>query len=119
MTPRRQRPAGPRRPDTTPQIPGPRPGDKDQAETAEPYDLPFPDDYRPPRRPEYVIVVDQLRGWQPGGGHRLWPCIQSWAAELGLTGPEALAAASRPPDRIHHDHDDEHIGGQFDREAAD
>jgi hypothetical protein len=52
-------------------------------------------------------------------GHRLWPHIQSWAAELGLTGPEALAAASRPPDRIHHDHDDEHVGGQLDREAAD
>ena len=32
-------------------------------ETAEPYDLPFPD-HRPPRRPTYVIVVDQLRGWR-------------------------------------------------------
>ena len=35
-------------------------------ETREPYDLPFPDDRWPPGRPEYVIVVDQLRGWQPG-----------------------------------------------------
>ena len=34
-------------------------------ETAEPYDLPFPDHW-PPGRPEYVIVVDQLRDWQPG-----------------------------------------------------
>ena len=58
--------AGPRRQDATPPIPGPRPGEKDLPETAEPYDLPFPDDYRPPHRPEYVIVVDQLRGWQPG-----------------------------------------------------
>ena len=33
-------------------------------ETADPYDLPFPD-HRPPRRPAYVIVVDQLRGWRP------------------------------------------------------
>jgi hypothetical protein len=57
----RSRPPGRHAPD-----PGPRPGDKDQAETAEPHDLPFPGDYRPPRRPEYVIVVDQLRGWQPG-----------------------------------------------------
>jgi hypothetical protein len=30
----------------------------------EPYDPPFPDDQWPPH-PEYVIVVDQLRGWQP------------------------------------------------------
>ena len=33
-------------------------------ETAEPYDLPFPDQW--PHRPKYVIVVDQLRGWRPG-----------------------------------------------------
>jgi hypothetical protein len=32
-------------------------------EIDDPYDLPFPD--RWPHRPEYVIVVDQLRGWQP------------------------------------------------------
>ncbi len=56
---------GPGRQDATPPVPGPRPGEKDLPETAEPYDLPFPDDYRPPH-PEYVIVVDQLRGWQPG-----------------------------------------------------
>jgi hypothetical protein len=31
----------------------------------EPYDLPFPDRW-PRDRPEYVIVVDQLRDWQPG-----------------------------------------------------
>jgi len=28
--------------------------------------------------------------------HRLWPHIQSWAGELGLTAPEAIARASRP-----------------------
>jgi hypothetical protein len=33
-------------------------------------------------------------------GHRLWPHIQGWAAELGLTGPEAVAAASQPPSGI-------------------
>ncbi len=32
--------------------------------------------------------------------HRLWPHIQGWAAELGLTAPAALAAASRPPGGI-------------------
>jgi hypothetical protein len=36
-------------------------------EMKDPYDLPFPDlsDRRPPSRPGYVIVVDQLRDWQP------------------------------------------------------
>jgi len=66
MTTRRQRSAGPRRPDAAPQIPAPRPGEKDLPETAEPYDLPFRDDDWPPGRSEYVIVVDQLRGRQPG-----------------------------------------------------
>jgi hypothetical protein len=67
-TPRGTSP-GPRpsRPAATSLVPVPRPGDKDLAETNEPYDLPFPDD-RWPRRPEYVVVVDQLRGWQPD-----WP----------------------------------------------
>jgi hypothetical protein len=30
-------------------------------------------------------------------GHRLWPHIQSWAAELGLTGTDAIARAAQPP----------------------
>jgi hypothetical protein len=29
-------------------------------------------------------------------GHRLWPHIQGWAAELGLTGPDAIKRASEP-----------------------
>jgi hypothetical protein len=28
-------------------------------------------------------------------GHRLWPFIEGWAEELGLTGPEAIALASQ------------------------
>jgi hypothetical protein len=28
--------------------------------------------------------------------HRLWPFIQGWAAELGLTGPDAITRASQP-----------------------
>ena len=47
-------------------------------------------------------------------GHRLWPHIQGWAAELGLTGPDAIARATQPPG---HDHD--HAAGQPDREATD
>ena len=66
MTPSRRKPPGPRhRPAATPQVPGPRAAEPDRPETAEPYDLPFPDGW-PPGRPEYVIVVDQLRDWQPG-----------------------------------------------------
>jgi hypothetical protein len=34
-------------------------------EMTDPHDLPFPDRW-PPGRPEYVIVVDRLRDWQPG-----------------------------------------------------
>jgi len=68
MTSFRRTPArsDPRRQDISPPAPEPRPADKDPAETAEPYDLPFPEDHWPPGRPEYAIVVDQLRGWQPG-----------------------------------------------------
>ena len=50
-------------------------------------------------------------------GHRLWPHIQGWAAELGLTAPQAIAAASQPPDGIQSDR--EHVGGQLNWEAAD
>jgi hypothetical protein len=30
--------------------------------------------------------------------HRLWPHLQSWAGELGLTAPDALNRASQPPE---------------------
>jgi hypothetical protein len=50
-------------------VPAQRSGDKDMGEIQDPYDLPFPDysDRWPLGRPEYVIVVDQLRGRQPSG----------------------------------------------------
>jgi hypothetical protein len=52
------------RPGRTPgEPPDPRLEDRDMSETSEPYDLPFPDYLS--HRPDYVIVVDQLRGWQP------------------------------------------------------
>jgi len=56
--------SGPRRQADRPLVPDPRLGDKDMREIEDPYELPFPD--RWPHRPEYVIVVDQLRDWQPG-----------------------------------------------------
>jgi hypothetical protein len=45
------------------QIPDPRRGERDLTEKDDPYELPFPDDRWPPGRPEFVIVVDQLRDW--------------------------------------------------------
>ena len=41
-------------------------GEKSPAEASEPYDPPEREDQWPPGRPAYLIVVDQLRGWQPG-----------------------------------------------------
>jgi hypothetical protein len=40
--------------------------------------------------------------------HRLWPFIQSWAAELGLTGSDAINRASQPAGpRQRHDRESE------------
>jgi hypothetical protein len=50
-------------------------------------------------------------------GHRLWPHIQGWAAELGLTAPDAIATTSQPPGDLTRQHDQ--ASRQPDREAAD
>ena len=40
--------------------------------------------------------------------HQLWPFIQGWAAELGLTGSDAINLASQPASpRQQHDRDSE------------
>ena len=44
----------------------PRTGEKTPAEISEPYDPPDPEDRWPAGRAAYLIVVDQLRDWQPG-----------------------------------------------------
>jgi hypothetical protein len=64
-----------------------------------------------------MILADVVGKAHLHQDHRLWPHIQGWAAELGLTGPEAVAAASQPPSDINRQH--EQAGGQPDREAAD
>ncbi len=50
-------------------------------------------------------------------GHRLWPVVESWSAEVGLTGPDAISRASQPllpgPGRQH-----EHAIEQPDLEAG-
>jgi hypothetical protein len=50
-------------------------------------------------------------------GHRLWPHIQSWTQELGLTAPDAIAQASQPPSDLNRQQ--EQRRRQPDREAAD
>ena len=50
-------------------------------------------------------------------GHRLWPHVQSWAAELGLTAPDAITRISQPPGSPNRQH--EQASRQPDREAAD
>ena len=50
-------------------------------------------------------------------GHRLWPHIQGWAAELGLTAPDAIAKTSQPPSDLNRQQ--EQVSRQPDREATD
>jgi hypothetical protein len=50
-------------------------------------------------------------------GHRLWPHIQGWAEEVGLTAPDAIARISQPPGDL--DRRKEQATRQPDREAAD
>ncbi len=64
-----------------------------------------------------MILADTTAETDLHEGHRLWPHIQSWAAEVGLTGPEAVAAVSEPPGDI--SREKEPADGQPDREAAD
>ena len=49
--------------------------------------------------------------------HPLLPHVESWAEELGLTAPEAIARASQPPSVI--DPEQEPASRQPSREAAD
>ena len=44
-----------------------------------------------------MILADTAAGQHLRENHRLWPFIQSWAAELGFTGPEAITQAAQPP----------------------
>ena len=50
-------------------------------------------------------------------GHQLWPFVQGWAEELGLTAPDAIERATQPPGDI--TRQQEQASRQPDREAAD
>ena len=64
-----------------------------------------------------MVLADTTADPDLREGHRLWPHIQSWAGELGLTAPDAIARISQP----HNDpnRQQEQASRQPDREAAD
>ncbi len=64
-----------------------------------------------------MILADTAAETDLHEGHRLWPHIQSWAGELGLTAPDAIAQASQPPTDINRQQ--ERTSRQPDRKAAD
>jgi hypothetical protein len=68
---------GGRRPDD-PRVPAPRLSLEDLRELHEPYDLPDPYcNFDPPRLPPNAIVIDQLRGSQPGAPPSLAELLES------------------------------------------
>ena len=55
-----------------------------------------------------MIVADLGSDADLNERHRLWPFIQSWAAELGLTASDAISRASQPgTPRQRHDRESE------------
>ena len=55
-----------------------------------------------------MVLADHARERDLNERHRLWPFIQSWAAELGLTGSNAVDQVSRPdPPGQRHDREGE------------
>ena len=44
-----------------------------------------------------MILADIAASSDPHERNRLWPHIEGWAAELGLTAPDALSRISQPP----------------------
>jgi hypothetical protein len=75
-----------------------------------------------------MVLADTVAQGDLHEGHRLWPHIQGWAEELGLTGTDAIAQISQPPRdlALQEERDggqlapkEERVGGQPDLEAAD
>ncbi len=64
-----------------------------------------------------MVLADTITDPDLHEGHRLWPHIQSWAGELGLTAPDAIAKTSQPPGDINRQHGQ--ASRQPDREATD
>jgi hypothetical protein len=64
-----------------------------------------------------MVLADTTADPDLREGHRLWPHIQSWAEELGLTAPDAIAQVSQLPSDLNRQQ--EQPRRQPDREAAD
>ena len=64
-----------------------------------------------------MVLADTVAQDDLHEGHRLWPHIQSWAEELGLTSPDAITRISQPP--ADPNREQEPASRQPDREAAD
>jgi hypothetical protein len=43
-----------------------------------------------------MVLAEVVGMVEVDAGHRLWPHIEGWAAELDLTAPDALAWISQP-----------------------
>ena len=87
MTSPHRAPAGPRGEHQA----SPSAEEKDSAEISEPYDLPYPEDQRPPGRPAYLIVVDQLRDRQPAQSLSLAELLETGAARTREPEPDLEA----------------------------
>jgi hypothetical protein len=61
-----------------------------------------------------MVLADTVAQDDLHEGHRLWPHIQGWAEELGLTGTDAIAQISQPPSD--HASQKEREGGQLTRQ---
>ena len=64
-----------------------------------------------------MVLADITADQDLREGHRLWPHIQGWAEELGLTAPDAITRISQPPGDLNREQ--EPASRQPDREAAD
>ena len=64
-----------------------------------------------------MVLADTSADDRVREGHRLWSHLQGWAAELGLTGTDAVAAISQSPGDPGRER--EPGGGQLHLEAAD
>ena len=52
-----------------------------------------------------MVMADTTADERVREGHRLWPHIQGWAQELGLTASDAIARAAQPSAGPRHQHD--------------
>jgi hypothetical protein len=47
-----------------------------------------------------MVLADVVAPGDVHAEHQIWPHIESWAAELGLIAPDALAWVSQPPGSV-------------------